>query len=196
MPYFYSLAMDVHAQGLPMMRPLWFLFPGDEKACGIGSEYMLGESLLVAPVTAKGATAWDVYLPEGVWYDYFKGTRFEGGEHAVEAALEDIPVFARAGAILPKAPVTPYVDAGKKDGFDELSLTVYSGADGEYALYEDDGISLGYLRGEYTRTVFRWDDAAGALTAAGESTMFPGAERAIRATILPEGRELTIRVRY
>ncbi len=196
MPYFYSLAMDVHVQGLPMMRPLWFLFPGDEKACGIGSEYLLGDSLLVAPVTAKGATKWDVYLPEGIWYDYFKGTRYEGGEHTVEAALEDIPVFARAGAILPKAPVAPYVDTGKKDGFDELSLAVYQGADGEYALYEDDGISLGYLRKEYTRTVFRWDDAAGALTATGESTMFPGMEREIRATILPEGRELTVRVRY
>lgn len=196
MPYLYTLSREAWDEGMPMMRPLWFGYPDDPEAARIGHQYMLGDSLLVAPVTAKSAESWDVYLPQGTWYNYFTNERFAGGHHRVAAKLEDIPVFARAGAIIPLAPVTPYTDTEPKTGFDPLSLHIYTGADGHYSLYEDDGISLGYQRGECTRTQFHWDDASGTLRSEGESAMFPGRSRDITVTLLPEGRQLAHRVAY
>lgn len=197
LPYLYTLSRAVYDEGMPVMRPLWFLYPQDETARGIGHEYMLGDALLVAPVTAKGAETWKVYLPEGQWYDYWTGAKYEGGrEHEVSAALDVIPVFARAGSIIPHGPVTQYVSAPTKDAFDEIVLKIYTGTDGSYELYEDDGNSMGYQRGEFTRTRFEWNDAESKLSATGESTLLPGSKRTIKAVLVNEQKEIEVEVQY
>jgi len=198
LPYLYTLAREASQEGLPMMRPLWFYAPDDPEALSVGHEYFLGKCLLVAPVTAKGAKSWRVYLPEGTWYDYWTLEKFEGGK-AVTADAEDfarIPVFVRAGSLLPRGPVTQSVAAEPRTDWEEVTLAVYEGADGEFTLYEDDGISLGYRRGECTRTAFCWDDGRRDLTAKGVSSQFTGREREFGVTILPSWEERTLRVAY
>jgi len=196
LPYIYNLAKEA-ANGLPMMRPMWFKYPHDAAASGLGSQYMLGDSLLVAPVTAKGAERWPVYFPEGVYYSLWTGEKITGGGcREVEAGLDTIPVYVPAGGILAKGPRMQYVDTAIKDDFDPLTLEIYSGRDGSYTLYEDDGISQGYLRGEYTETRFNWDDSAGRLTAQGTSTLFPGRSREIAVRLMPSGERFALTIEY
>jgi len=196
LPYIYNLAYETRS-GLPMMRPMWYKFPGDETAAGLGDQYFFGDSLLVAPVTAKGAEARDVYFPEGVFYNYWSGDKVKGGGYrAVDAGLGQIPVFVPAGGMIAKTAFAQYVDTSKKDGFDDLTIVIYRGKDGSYALYEDDGVSLGYLRGENTVTKFAWNDKAKSLSADGKSTIFPGRKRNIKIRLMPESREFSISVKY
>ncbi len=196
LPYIYSAAHDA-TEGTPIMRPLWCYAPGDKAALETENEYFFGDSLLVAPVTEKGAKTRKVYLPGGKWYDYWSGEAYEGGKaYDVAAPIETIPLFAKAGGILTKAPVVPYVDTEKKDTFDPVSLAVYTGANGTYALYEDDGISMDYQQGVCTKTAFQWDDQAGNLTAKGTSTQFPGQRRTISYTLMPSGEERQITIQY
>lgn len=180
LPYLYTLCWEVHAHGMPMMRPLWFDHPNDETALTLGSQYMLGPSLLVAPVTDPGAEEWPVYLPQGVWYSFWTNQRYEGGRWLqVSAPLDTIPLFVKAGSILPFGPVTQYVSTERPRAFDPLTLRVYPGQDAQLELYEDDGISLGYQRSECTRTLFTWNDANAALSAHGCSALFPAHTRSI-----------------
>ena len=196
LPYIYSAAKDA-TDGVPMIRPIWFYAPGDETALQTENEYFFGDSLLIAPVTAKGASVWRVYLPAGKWYGYWTNEAYEGGKaYEVDAPLGVIPIFAKAGGIIPKAPVVQYVDTAPKDAFDDISLSVYTGADGSYALYEDDGFSMDYLNGVCTKTSFHWDDKSGVLTAKGVSAQYPGARRTIAYTLLPAGEEREITIEY
>lgn len=197
LPYLYTLSWEVYTHGMPMMRPLWFDYPNDETAAALGSQYMLGDSLLVAPVTAKDADSWNVYLPEGTWYDYWTSQSYTGGQWiTVSAPLDTIPVFVKAGSILPRGPVTQYVSTEAKTDFDEISLVLYPGAEGTYTLYEDDGISLGYQRGENTVTQLTWNEAAQKLTASGVSTQYPGRLRKIQVTIAPSQIKQQLEVQY
>lgn len=196
LPYIYSLSHEA-CEGVPMMRPLWCYYPQDETSIATESEYFFGRSLLVAPVTAKSAETWDVYLPEGTWYDYWTQTAYTGGRTiAVDAPIDVIPLFVPAGGILAKGPVTQYVDTQPKDDFEPVTIEIYSGADGEYELYEDDGISLGYQRGQCSRTKIRWNQAEQKVSVEGTSTLFPGRTREITVRILPEGRTETVSVLY
>lgn len=196
LPMFYTLSREA-CSGLPMMRPLWCYWPDDDTAVKTDSQYMLGESLMVAPVTTKGAEEWEVYLPRGVWYDYWTGKQYAGGKNImVSAPLDTIPLFVKAGGILPKAPVVQYVDTAAKDDFDPISIEVYAGSDNSYTLYEDDGISLGYRRGEYSETTFDWDDRSASLSIRGKSSIFPGKKRKIEVLIRPSGEKQTLTVLY
>lgn len=196
LPTLYTLSHEASG-GLPVMRPLWCYWPQDEAAVGCDSQYMLGESLLVAPVTAKGADRWEVYLPAGLWYDYWTGARLDGGKTVtVDAPLGTIPLFVKAGGFLMKAPVVQYVDTALQNNFDPLIVEVYAGADGKYTLYEDDGVSMGYQRGECSRTTFVWNERDGELTATGVSSLFAGKTRQISALIRPAGEQRTLTVRY
>jgi len=196
LPYLYTLSWET-CSGVPMMRPFWCYWENDEQAVNTDSQYMLGESIMVAPVTAKGATEWDVYLPRETWYDFWTNEKYSGGKSiTVSAPLDTIPLFVRAGGIIPKAPVVQYIDNSPKQNFDPIELDVYTGADGEYVLYEDDGISLGYQRGENTITTFKWDDKAKTVTVSGTSTMFPGKSREITVNLFPEGTKQQITIIY
>ena len=174
MPYIYSLAGGVWLRNGMMLRPLLFDFPKDARAVATATEFMLGPSLLVCPVTAPmdydresapldRPKVWRCYLPEGCdWYDFWTGVRHQGGrEVTVEAPLDRVPLFVRAGAILPMAEGLQYADQPPEG---PLTLWVYPGADGAFDLYEDAGDGYGYEAGEYRVTHLAWDDAARRLT--------------------------------
>ena len=162
LPYLYSAVRECAVTGVPVMRALWLHFPDDAAAVARADEYMWGKSLLVAPVVEKGATTRAVYLPRGAWHDFWTGERIEGGrETSRPVDLETMPLYVRAGSLLPLGPVKQYV-AEKSD--QPLSITVYPGADASFLLYEDDGISFNYRTGEWTGIQMNWNDSRHMLT--------------------------------
>lgn len=163
LPYIYSIAGGVWKENGTMMRPLFFDFSQDERAAGIMDEYMFGPSLLVCPVTEpmKGnESVRRVYLPAGTdWYDFYTEERFEGGrEMEVHVGISHIPVYVRAGSILPV--MEPGESTAEMEG-KEICLQVYPGADGSFSLYEDAGDGYGYENGEYCITQIRYQDKSG-----------------------------------
>ena len=157
LPYLYSAVHECTTTGRPIMRALWMHFPDDPKAVECGDEYLWGKSVLVAPVFEKGATTRHVYLPHGDWYDFWTGKRTEGGREISRAVdLETIPLYVRAGSILPLGPVKQYV--GEKV-VEPLSVSIYPGADASFLLYEDDGTSFNYRKGEWMGIQMTWNNA-------------------------------------
>ncbi len=186
-----------------MMRALWLHHPDDPEAVACGDEFLWGRDILVSPVVEKGAKTRRLYLPRGVWYDFWTGEQREGGveiERSVD--LETMPLHVRAGAILPMAPLRQWVDQ-RVDG--PLSLTIYPGRDSSFVLYEDDGRTFDYRRGDWMGIDMSWRDTARVLTMrlAKGSRMRPPLRRSIEvrmidsadtATITFAGRELTIKL--
>ncbi|WP_457389987.1 TIM-barrel domain-containing protein [Roseateles sp. P5_E1] len=173
MPYIYTAAADSHYEGAPIMRGLALDFPADATAKKIADQYLFGKSMLVAPVTRYGATSRTVYFPgTSTWYSVWTGEAVKGGEaRTVAAPLDQIPIYVKAGAIVPMGPVTQYVDE-KPDA--PLTIYVYTGADGSYSLYEDDGISNSYKAGQYTRIPFAYDDKRAEVTIGPRSGGYAG----------------------
>lgn len=140
------------------MRALWLHYPDDPIAVARDDEYLWGREILVAPIFENDATSRRVYLPKGPWHDFWTAERLEGGKEITRAVdLETMPLYVRGGAILPLGPVKQYVDE-KVDA--PLSLTIFPGADGAFLLYEDDGKSFDYRRGDWMGIQMNWDDAA------------------------------------
>jgi alpha-glucosidase/alpha-D-xyloside xylohydrolase len=165
LPYNYTLAREAADTGLPMMRALWLHYPGDAEAVKLGSEYLWGRDLLVAPVVEKGAKSRRVYLPAGTWLDWWTGEKFAGPRWIDRAVdLATLPLYVRAGAIVPLDPVRQFTAQAVTE---PTILRVHPGANGSFTLYDDDGQSLGYRDGFDPKTVwvrFRWDDASRRLT--------------------------------
>jgi alpha-D-xyloside xylohydrolase len=165
LPYLYSLGWQANQTGAPFMRGLFLDFGKDPNVADLGDEYMLGPALLVAPVTEQGATSRSVYLPAGAdWYNFWTNERLHGGQRLTVAAdIGTIPVFVRAGSILPLG------SAVESTGDEQQIQTVrvYPGADGAFTLYNDDGTTYGYEKGQYRTTNLRWNDAAAKLTQTG-----------------------------
>jgi alpha-glucosidase/alpha-D-xyloside xylohydrolase len=158
LPYTYTLAREAHDTGLPLMRALWLHYPRDPEAVKQSTEYLWGRDLLVAPVVEKGATERSAYLPAGEWYDWWTGEKFDGGRTIQRKVdLATMPIYARAGAILPLDPVRQYADEPVQQ---PTTLRIYRGADGRFTLYDDDGSSLDYLTGKASWTSMTWNDAA------------------------------------
>jgi alpha-glucosidase/alpha-D-xyloside xylohydrolase len=183
MPYIYTLAREAHDTGLPMIRALWLAYADDPAATARGDEYLWGRELLVAPVTQKGAMAHTLYLPKGMWYDFWTEEKIEGGRELtrkVDLATE--PLYVRAGAVLPLGPVKQ-ATAEKSDG--PLELVIYRGADGAASVYEDDGVSFDYEKGEWMRLLCAWNEARGELSLrlAPGSRMFPRLTRKINVRL-------------
>ena len=156
LPYNYTLAWEARQTGMPFMRALWLHYPHDEKARGLGSEYLWGRDLLIAPVFEKGARSREVYLPEGDWYDWWTNTRQTGGRSIRrDVDLSIMPIYVRAGAIIPFDPVRQYTSERLKE---PTTLRIYPGADGAFTLYEDDGISQDYLQGKASWVLITWND--------------------------------------
>jgi len=164
-PYIYSLARHTYQSGAPFMRALWMDFPRDPQVANIGDEYMFGPDFLVAPVTSQGQTRKQVYLPAGAdWYDYWTNVRVSGGRTiTVDAPIDRIPVFVRAGSILPLGAVVASTATAQAIE----RIRVYPGRDAEFDLYDDDGVSYGYEHGGGYVTHLHWNDAAHRLTAGG-----------------------------
>ena len=156
-PYYYSLAHETFETGVPIMRPLVMEFPSDEKVSNLSDQWLMGSSLMAAPLLQPGGKR-SVYLPEGTWYAFGTNTTFKGSQTIdVTAALEEIPMYVRAGTILPLGPVvqnTSELPGGP------LEVQVYPGKDAQFTLVEDDGATKNYLKGRTRRTTFSWDDSA------------------------------------
>jgi alpha-glucosidase (family GH31 glycosyl hydrolase) len=167
LPYLYSTVRECSMTGMPVMRALWLHYPDDQTAVARADEYLWGRHILVAPVVEKGAATRSVHLPHGYWYDFWTNERMEGGREIKRAVdLETMPLFVAAGTILPFGPVKQYT-AEETD--EPLSILIYPGADGSFLLYEDDGRSFDYRRGEWMGTRLRWNDAGRTLTLSVES---------------------------
>jgi alpha-D-xyloside xylohydrolase len=164
-PYIYSQAKFTHDTGAPFMRPLWMDFGKDPNVADIGTEYMFGPAFLVAPVTEQGQTVKDVYLPAGSdWYDFWTGEKQAGGRWIkAQAPIDRIPVYVKAGSIVPIG--SDIQSTATRQAIAEVR--VYPGANGEFSLYDDDGVSYDYEKGKSSLTRLRWDDARGKLSASG-----------------------------
>jgi alpha-D-xyloside xylohydrolase len=173
-PYLYSLAADITFRRGTMLRMLAFDFPSDRTALEITDEYLLGRALLVCPVLEEGARSRKVYLPAGAdWYDFHTGAFLRGGQWMeADAPLTTVPLFVRAGSILPLGPVKQFVS---QENDQPLVLRVYPGADGDFTLYDDAGDGYGYERGEFGLLRLHWDDRERSLTqrAEGEARFIP-----------------------
>jgi alpha-D-xyloside xylohydrolase len=174
LPYIYSLAGAVTLEGSTIMRPLVMDFPDDLTARDITDEYMFGPAFLAAPVTTYQARSRSVYLPPttGGWFDFWTGASTAGGQTLDAAAPYDsMPLFIRAGSIIPFGPELQYT--GEKPA-DPITLYVYAGADGKFTLYEDDGLTYNYQRGAYASIPIRWDNDSQTLTIGKRTGRFPG----------------------
>lgn len=173
MPYIYSLSHDVAVRRASFLRPLSADFPADRKTWDLSTEFMFGRAFLVAPVLEKGTRTAKPYLPTGAdWWDYRTGRRFAGGTSPeVDAPLDSMPVFVRAGSVVPYGPDVQYADEKPWDG---LEVVVYPGADGSFVLYEDTGDGYGYEKGEFTEIPMRWDEASRTLSIGARKGSYPG----------------------
>ena len=180
LPYLYSVVRECAVSGMPIMRALWLHFPADPEAVRCSDEYLWGSSLLVAPVVEKGVSIRALYLPRGIWYDFWTGERMEGGREVRKTVdLETLPLYVRTGSILPLGPVKQFT--GEK--IDEpLSIAIYPGADGSFPLYEDDGTSFNYRHGEWMGIQMQWSDSRKAL----RMQLAPGSR------MLPPGRKAVV----
>jgi alpha-glucosidase (family GH31 glycosyl hydrolase) len=194
MPYTYTLARQARDVGMPLMRAMWLHYPDDPKVRGMGSQYLWGRDLLIAPVFEEGATSRDVYLPAGDWYDWWTGERTAGARMTPRAVdLATMPIFVRAGSIIPVDPVRQYVYEKVSE---PTTLRVYPGADGEFTLYEDDGISQEYLQGKGTWTRLTWNDRTRRLTIAPQAPQRSTSEaspREFRVMLMTDGTAKSVR---
>jgi len=192
MPYIYTLTWEARNEGLPLMRAMWLHYPNDEIARTLGNQYLWGRDMLIAPVFQKGAETRDVYLPDGLWYDWWTNKK-ENGKQTISRTVDlaTMPIFVRAGAIIPFDPIRQYAMQKVNE---PTTIKIYSGDDGRFTLYEDDGTSLDYLQGEAAFTTFAWDDAAKKLTVTpGENNGYAVGARTFKVQVLPQGtiREIT-----
>jgi alpha-glucosidase len=154
-PYYYSLAHDDYLTAAPLMRPLVMEFPDDEKVSGLADEWLMGKGLLAAPILNEGG-ARTVYLPNDQWYDFGTTQMTQGPQTVnVTATLDEVPVYVRAGTLLPLGPVLQYTDQASDA---PLEMQIYPGRDATFNFVEDDGKTLAYQTGSVRTTTFSWND--------------------------------------
>jgi alpha-glucosidase (family GH31 glycosyl hydrolase) len=194
-PYTYTVARETYDTGLPITRGMYLNWPDDDDAYVYDHEYMFGPELLVAPVGTAGDPAMKtVWFPPGSWTDIFTGRRYTGPSvQTLSVPLSQMPVFARAGAIVPLA---PYMDYSSERPLSPLTLDVYAGASGSFSLYEDAGQGFGYQQGQFSRTPMRWNRRRRTLTIGPARGRFPGQlrRRAYRVVLVGIGRPRAVLV--
>jgi alpha-D-xyloside xylohydrolase len=190
MPYIYTLDSRVWFDDYTMMRGLVMDFTDDPVARNIDDEFMFGDAFLVCPVCEYEARSREVYLPAGGWYDFSTGAYIQGGARITASAPYDhIPVFVRAGSIVPMGPEIEYT-AQQQDG--SLDIFIYGGKDGSFTLYEDDGLTYAYEKGAYATVPMTWDDASRTFTLGARQGSYDGMfkERTVRVTLTtPDGTD-------
>ncbi|HEY6123715.1 MAG TPA: TIM-barrel domain-containing protein, partial [Steroidobacteraceae bacterium] len=188
LPYTYTLAADTFHRDGTIMRGLAMDFANDAAARDVRDEFLFGKAFLVAPVYEHKARTRDVYLPAGAeWYDFHTGVKSAGGQNLLaEAPLSRMPLYVRAGSIVPVGPDVQY--SSEKPGA-PITLFVFTGTDGAFDYYEDDGVSYGYERGEFARIPLRYDSAKGTLTIGARSGSYSGMpeERTFKVRWIKEG---------
>jgi alpha-D-xyloside xylohydrolase len=172
LPYTYSLAWRTTSESYTPMRPLVMDFRTDPVAADVGDQFMYGPAFLVNPVTAAGATSRTMYLPVGRWLDFWSGQALSGAKWiSASAPLNRIPLYVRAGAIVP---LGPEIEWSTEKPADPLEIRVYGGGDGSFTLYEDQNDTYDYEKGVYATIPFHWDDLAHTLTIGDRKGEFPG----------------------
>jgi alpha-D-xyloside xylohydrolase len=173
MPYIYSLAWRVTNQDYTIQRPLVMDWRTDPKTWNIGDQFMFGPAILVNPVLKQDATRRTVYLPDSpLWYDFWSGASVKGSrEVEAEAPVDRIPLFVRAGAIIPFGPEIEYADQ-KPAG--PLELRIFRGADGQFDLYQDEGDTYNYEKGAHAIIPLRWSETSKTLTIGDRTGEYPG----------------------
>ena len=172
LPYIYSEAWQVTSNHGTLMRPLVMDWRNDVEAQNTGDEYLFGHAILVSPVTTQGATTRSVYLPKATWYDFWTGAKIEGGKHVeADAPLAKLPLYVRAGSIIPMGPTMEW---STEKAADPIEIRVYPGADGDFTFYEDENDNYDYAKGQHATIQLHWDDAARALTFGARQGSFPG----------------------
>ncbi len=172
LPYIYSLAWKTTSESYTLMRPLVMDFRSDVRAQNIGDQFMYGPAFLVNPVTEPDATTRRLYLPQSKWYDFWTGSPIAGGRTIdANAPLDRLPLYIRAGSILPLGPDEEW---STEKPADPLELRIYRGANGDFTLYEDENDNYNYEKGAYAIISFHWDDAKQALTIGDRKGQFPG----------------------
>ena len=171
-PYIYSGAWQVTKNGSTIMRPLVMDFSSDTSALKQNYEYMYGKAILVAPITEAEVNERNVYLPKPAeWYDFWTGRNIDGGKLInTETPLDKIPLFIKAGSIIPMGPAIQF--ATEKNN--PLEIRIYPRADGEFTLYEDENDNYDYEKGKYSVITFKWNDAKNVLTISDRKGSFPG----------------------
>jgi len=190
-PYLQTAVRESHDTGLPIMRALWLHYADDPNAVARGDQYLWGRDILVAPVVEKGATSRSMYLPRGTWLDYWTEKPETGGREIDRPVdLATMPLYVRAGAVIPHGPVRQYT-AEPSDT--PVTLVVYPGADGSSAWYEDDGHTFAYRTGAWMKVAMRWENAARRLTVelAPGSRMLSPTRRSIIVRVAGETRTRT-----
>ena len=156
LPYLYTAVREAHDTGLPIMRALWLHYPNDHRAVERDDEYLWGGDILVAPVTNPGASSRRLYLPHGVWYDFWTEERIQGGQEIVRSVdLSTLPIYVREGSVLPVGPVKQHTTATARE---RLRLMIYPGLDSRTEIYEDDGLTFGFSHGNFARTRITWEE--------------------------------------
>ncbi|QHS59589.1 TIM-barrel domain-containing protein [Chitinophaga agri] len=173
MPYIYSLAGHTYHNGYTIMRGLVMDFGKDTAVQHIGDQFMFGPSLLINPVYTYKARSRRLYLPANTgWYNLYDGTYTEGGQYiTADAPLDRIPLYAKAGSIIPFGPAMQYTAQRPAD---TITLYVYTGSNGKFSLYEDEGVNYNYEKGQYSTIPFSYDDANKTLTIGKREGTFPG----------------------
>ena len=200
LPYIYSTSWDVTENHSSMMRALVMDFPTDKKALNIDDQYLFGKSILVCPVTERmynenGQADFstvkerELYLPAGTrWIDFWTGEMLEGGQIITrETPLDIMPLYVKAGSIIPIGPDVQYAE---EKPWDNLEIRIYEGADGEFTLYEDENDNYNYEKGLYSTITFNWNDGSKTLTISDREGSFPGmlAERKFNILIVKPGK--------
>ena len=184
LPYIYSASWDVTSKQSTMMRALVMDFPKDKQALDINDQYMFGKSLLVCPVTkvmysidskedfSKTGTK-EIYLPKGAdWFDFWTGDKYTGGQKInKETPIDILPLYVKAGSIIPFGPKVQYATEKK---WDNLEIRIYDGTNGLFDLYEDENDNYNYEKGAYSNVTFAWDNARRTLTIGDRKGSFPG----------------------
>ncbi|WP_040626427.1 glycoside hydrolase family 31 protein [Mucilaginibacter paludis] len=146
-PYIYSNSFTAYQTGVPLMRSLVLNYQNDPEVYQVADQYLFGSEMMVCPVTTKGAQTRTIYFPEGTWYDYWTGEQFTGRQYVhVLTPLDKLPIYVKAGAIIPMQPEMKYMD---EKPVNDITLDIFPGKASSFDLYEDDGLSLKYQGGDY-----------------------------------------------
>ncbi|MBV9613555.1 MAG: DUF5110 domain-containing protein [Acidobacteriaceae bacterium] len=207
LPYIYSLAWRVTNEDYTIQRPLIMDWRNDPRVAAIGDQFMFGPAILVSPITEEGATTRSLYLPAAqAWYDFWSGEKLDGARRiTADAPLDRIPLYVRAGSILPLGPEVEYAEQRTSE---PVELRVYSGNDGSFALYDDAGDTYAYEKGAHAVIPLRWDDKSATMTIGARQGEYPGMPREqefrvvlvagtradVRKQVRYRGQELTVRL--
>ena len=146
-----------HFNDYTIMRPLIMDFTNDSKVNNIGDQYMFGPAIMVSPVYEYGARIRKVYLPESEkWYDFYSGKVVNSGEEIVDAPYDKIPLFVKAGSIIPFGPDMQY--SNEKPAYN-ITIFIYDGKDGKFTLYEDEDVNYNYEKGKFSTIEFKYDNS-------------------------------------